>query len=95
MLQEVHILFALFLFINYRMTLKIIDLYRKTVQKFGSIYPCMLPPYQGFFIFLTMVVKEENMKGMREQASKALSSYGIISPSASSVDSSLVKQTVL
>ena len=55
----------------------------------------MLPPYQGFFIFLTMVVKEENMKGMREQATKALSSYGIISPSASSVDDSLVKQTVL
>jgi len=46
--------------------------------------------FAGFFIFLTMVVKEENMKGMREQASKALSSYGIISPSASSVDDSLM-----
>jgi hypothetical protein len=37
-----------------------------------------------------MVVKKEYMKGMRDQATEALSSYGIISPSARDNDGSLM-----
>ena len=40
-----------------------------------------------------MVVKKEYMKGMRDQAALALSSYGIISPSARDNDRSLVNKT--
>jgi hypothetical protein len=46
--------------------------------------------FAGFFIFLTMVVKKEYLKGMRDQATEALSSYGIISPSARDNDGSLM-----
>jgi len=49
--------------------------------------------FAGFFIFLTMVVKKENLKGMKEQATLALSSYGIISPSTTGGDSSMMTAT--
>ena len=60
-----------------------------------KIYLSMIPPYQGFFIFLTMVVKKEYMKGMRDQAALALSSYGITSAPTRGNDSSQVNKTVL
>jgi len=46
--------------------------------------------FAGIFIFLTMVVKKEYMKGMREQATLALASYGIINSPAPKHDSSMM-----
>jgi len=58
----------------------------RVIQFLVDLFVC----FAGFCIFVTMVVKKEYMKGAKEQATLALSSYGIISPSTASEHSSMM-----